>query len=226
MLSHIGINLLAPLFFLILLGKFLLAWLYEAVSECLHHAIIPSVATDLQITAPHPEIIPTPEQPRLGFTDKEQAERVSALLRVLGLTDTFAPIVALAGHGSTSKNNPHEAAHDCGACGGRQGGPNARAFAAMANRTEVRTLLAQQGINIPADTWFIGLQHDTCSDAMTWYDWDAIPDSLKAAATRFQEQIKQAQALSAHERCRRFASADKPASPKEAFQHVTLRATI
>lgn len=38
---------------------------------------------------------------------------------------------------------------------------NARLFAAMANRREVRERLAEQGIRIPDDTWFIPALHDT-----------------------------------------------------------------
>ena len=224
LVSQAGMDILAPFILLVLLGKMLTPALSKAIAKFLHRIVAPSVATELQINSPDPNIPATPEQPRMGFTDNEQADRISALLKVLGLTNGFAPIITLIGHGSTSKNNPHESAHDCGACGGRQGGPNARAFAAMANRPEVRELLAQKGIPIPSDSWFVGAQHDTCSDAMTWYDLDAIPPFLRDNFKQFQVQIRQAQELSAHERCRRFVSADTPASPSDAFQHVTLRA--
>ena len=221
--SVVNTVLFAPITLFGLLSKSFLPGLNKATYEWLHHLLIPPVATELQVAASGVTIDPTTQQPRLGFTDIEQAERVGALLRVLGLTNGFAPIVALAGHGSTSKNNPHEAAHDCGACGGRQGGPNARAFAAMANRPEVRALLAKQDIVIPDDCWFVGMQHDTCSDAMTWYDLDSLPIVMRYRFEQFRTSISQAQALSAHERCRRFASADKPATATEAFRHVTLR---
>ncbi|WP_411728208.1 DUF2309 domain-containing protein [Methyloglobulus sp.] len=222
--SFVALNLIAPFVLLVTLGKSLLPGLSKAITKRLHHFIEPSVATELQIISLNTSTAGSPEYPRLGFTDNEQVERVGTLLRALGLTDGFAPIVALAGHGSTSKNNPHEAAHDCGACGGRQGGPNARAFAAMANRPEVRQLLVQQGLIIPDDCWFVGMQHDTCSDAMSWYDLDTMPEALRENFGRFREAISQAQAWSAHERCRRFASADNPSSQSHAFQHVTLRA--
>ena len=65
--------------------------------------------------------------------------------------------------------------HDCGACGGRRGGPNARLFAAMANRDEVRDRLRERGLDIPADTWFVGGYHDTCSDGVEFFDLDALP---------------------------------------------------
>lgn len=196
---------------------------YKRLVDAIRGAFLVPVRTHLTVNADNPELEATIENPRPGFTDTEQTQKVAALLRTLGLTDHFAPLVALSGHGSTSQNNPHEAAHDCGACGGRQGGPNARAYAAIINRPEIRKLLAAEGIIIPEDTWFIGLQHDTCSDALTWYDTDLIPEALQVAFQAFKKDMERAQARSALERCRRFHSAGDPGSPELGFHHVTLR---
>lgn len=166
----------------------------------------------------------TPEQPQAGFTDGEQLDRVEAFLRGIGLTDNFAPLVLMLGHGSGSKNNPHLSAYDCGACSGRHGGPNARVFAAMANRPAVRAGLDQRGLTIPASTWFIAAEHNTCDDGIEWYDLNLVPDAFQPALDTLLSQLSEACRAHAAERCRRFASAAERLSPWQGRQHVIGRA--
>ncbi len=160
---------------------------------------------------------------QVGYTVDEMINIVARYLEDIGLTQDFAPLVIFLGHGSRSMNNPHEAAHDCGACGGGRGGPNARAFAMMANRKDVRAALAEIGITIPEETWFIGGYHNTADDEIEYFDLDLIPEQRKEGFDAAKKDLDKARELDAHERCRRFESAPLNLAPKAALQHVENR---
>lgn len=221
--SSLLINALAPGALLTLAGKIFFPTEQAHFVAAVDAAVVPAVPTQVAITAIDEGTPATPQQPRLGFTDREQADRVAALLRNIGLTSQFAPLVVLMGHGSISQNNPHLAAYDCGACSGRHGGPNARAFSAMANRPQVRTLLAERGIHIPADSWFLGAEHNTCDEQIHIFDRGDLPPTLEPVLAELQKLLDQACALSAHERCRRFAAAPRDPTPTQALRHVVER---
>ena len=223
--SHFVIDALAPLTLFNLLAKSFSPKPQHGLLTGLRERISPTPQTQLHFIAPNNSDAATPEHTQLGFTDNEQADRVAGFLRNTGLTYGFSEIIVLMGHGSISQNNPHIAAYDCGACSGRHGGPNARLFAAMANRHEVRDLLAQRGILIPSDTWFIGAEHNTCNENIEWYDLDALPRERANAFNILQAQLRHAQEMSAHERCRRLASAPKNPTPQKALYHIQERAT-
>jgi uncharacterized protein YbcC (UPF0753/DUF2309 family) len=140
-----------------------------------------------------------------GFTPEEIAPRLATVFKTLGLADRFTPLVFIFGHGSTSRNNPHSSGYDCGACGAKQGGPNARAFAALANDAKVRQLLrTSYGIDIPAQTWLVGAMHNTCNDTIDYFDVDLIPPALSEEFAKRQRIFFAACTRNASERGRRF----------------------
>jgi uncharacterized protein YbcC (UPF0753/DUF2309 family) len=161
---------------------------------------------------------------RLGYTVEEMTSIVEAGLRAMGLVGRMSPLIVICGHGSASLNNPHEAAHDCGACGGARGGPNARAFAQMANDLRVRQQLAARNLRIPDRTAFVGAYHNTCDDSVTWFDLDRLPVAHRKLFERARNALDEARQRSAHERCRRFESAELTLSTAGALRHVEGRA--
>jgi uncharacterized protein len=142
---------------------------------------------------------------QVGFSLAEMTTRVENQLRAIGLIRNFAPIVYMVAHGSSSANNPHHGAHDCGACSGRPGSVNARVFAHMANHASVRKNLAEKGIVIPESTVFVGGMHDTAADEVAFYD-EPLQGAHKEMHARNFAAFEQALNLNAKERSRRFAS--------------------
>lgn len=161
----------------------------------------------------------------VGYTVDEMADVVQGALLSMGLTPAhgFSTVIVVCGHGSASLNNPQEAAHDCGACGGGRGGANARTFAQMANDPRVRRLLASRGVEIEDGVRFVGAYHNTCDDSVAWYDLDLLPRENRPAFEHVRNVIDVARGRNALERCRRFESAPLSLDEAGALRHVEAR---
>lgn len=165
----------------------------------------------------------SPEGLLLGYSPEELADRVATVLRSMGADHDWPELVVLFGHGASSVNNPYFAAYNCGACSGRVGAPNARAFAKAANRPEVRVILRAKGLALPDDTWFVGAVYDTTRDEATYFDLERMPERFRPALATFQRACDEALARNAAERCRRFESVPMPIRPDRALEEVRLR---
>ncbi len=159
----------------------------------------------------------------LGYTVEELADRVQELFRSMGAGEVWPELVVLYGHGASSVNNPYFAAYNCGACSGRAGAPNARAFAKAANRPDVRAALAARGVVIPDSTWFVGALYDTTRDEPTYYDLHRMPERFHAAFDELRGAMDTAAANNAAERCRRFETLPADVSPAQALVEVRSR---
>ena len=161
---------------------------------------------DSQLTVENTDINEQEEGLQVGFTVEEMVIRVENFLRGIGLIKDFAKNIYVVAHGSSSANNPHHGAHDCGACSGRPGCVNARVFAIMANHLKVRAQLKEQGIVIPNSTQFIAAMHDTASDLIGYYDDEQLNNENNLLHIEVKKAFENALDLNAKERSRRFSS--------------------
>lgn len=141
---------------------------------------------------------------QVGYTVIEMADRVERLIRSIGLQSDLQHLVYVVGHGASSINNTHYAGYDCGACSGRPGSVNARAFSFMANHPKVREILDSRGIHLPEDVQFVGALHDTTRDEIQFYDTELLneinAENHKKNVVLFEKALE----ANAVERSRRF----------------------
>lgn len=141
-----------------------------------------------------------PDHVQGGIPAGERVDHAERILRAMSLDGNFARIVLLAGHGSSTVNNPYGSALDCGACAGQTGEASARVVAALANDRAVRDELRRRGLDIPDDTWFLAGLHDTTTDALTLFDTDDLPAELAPDLARLRQWLEQAADLTRLER--------------------------
>ncbi len=154
--------------------------------------------------APHD---PAPRlAPELDLATRTTAAEM--VLRAMSMTENFARLVLLAGHGANVVNNPHASALHCGACGGYSGEANARLLAALLNDLAVREALVERGISIPGDTLFVGALHDTTTDEVTLYDADRASHAHAADLAQAKGWLKSAGTFARTERMIRIPRAN------------------
>ena len=141
-------------------------------------AIKKSLAPDYSVT---PDISSIPHRQQVAFG--------TGALKMMGLTENFAPLVVFCGHGSTTENNAYATALDCGACGGRHGAPNARILASILNDHEVRSEIRTLGIDIPNDTIFLAAEHNTTTDEVELYS-EGISDRFATQLQALKQSLE------------------------------------
>jgi len=127
-----------------------------------------------------------------GIPAADRVDHAERILRAMSLTGSFARLVLLAGHGSSSVNNPHATGLDCGACAGQTGEASARVVADLLNEPAVRRGLLARGIAVPADTWFLAGLHDTTTDELKLFDTDRVPEALADDLAQLHQWLEQA----------------------------------
>lgn len=190
-------------------GRFKLAAVSSlAFVEATGPVYVAKLVRDALRLAPVP--MGTAAQPRFDddFALPDRIAAARTILRAMSLTETFAPLVLLMGHGASVANNPHASALQCGACGGYRGDVNARLLAGLLNDPKVREGLAEAGISIPSDTAFIGGIHDTTTDAIILFEADSGSVVAKAPLDRAKAWLADAGALARTERALRLPRAE------------------
>ena len=151
-----------------------------------------------------------------GIPASDWVGHAERILRAMSMTDNFGRLVLLAGHGSTTVNNPHATGLDCGACAGQTGEASARVVVALLNQPAVRGDLHERGIVIPADTWFLAGLHDTTTDEVRLFDTDDVPKQLAPDLAQLHQWLEQASDLTRMQRSALLGIASLPDRAVEA----------
>ncbi len=167
-----------------------------------------------------------PRLPTQGGPDLEaRITSAATALSAMGLTSDYARLILMAGHGSTSANNPHAAGLDCGACGGQTGEVNARMVALLLNDPAVRTGLQARGLPVPDSTYFLAGLHNTTTDEMQLFDTDLLPPSHTADLMALQGWLTDAGRRARSERATSLDLSPLGEQPKQLHDAVKARTT-
>jgi len=157
-----------------------------------------------------------------GIPRKERPDVAAFILNSMGLKSRFGSIVLLAGHGSSTVNNPQRAGLDCGACAGQTGAASVRIAAEILNDPEVRAALAERGQPLPDKTWFVPALHDTTTDEVHLLDTDRVPAALRTVLDRLRSALERAGDIARLERIQ-LLDEQTPADASGALRAVQRR---
>jgi hypothetical protein len=211
---------------IMMLGRTVAPGMTLSLGAALQRRLLPEVLTTPTLATPAEQKDsrdqaenPAPKE-ILGIPKEAQVLYAEAALRIMGLTERFARLIVLCGHGSTTQNNPYASALDCGACGGHHGGPNAQAMAAILNDAKVRQCLTERGITVPADTVFIGAEHDTTTDDVKLFSALINTPPHKTLLAELTIALQKAREANSAIRARHFADLGQRVST-EMFSRLT-----
>jgi uncharacterized protein YbcC (UPF0753/DUF2309 family) len=134
------------------------------------------------------------------LTREEKIDRAEMVLRHMGLTEGFAELVFIVGHGSETLNNAFGSSLDCGACGGHAGDINARVLVRLLNDPSVRSGLATRNIIVPEATRFVAAVHETVTDEVFFLDEEQLPSECRSKLEQIKSGLRQASAVTRRER--------------------------
>lgn len=139
-----------------------------------------------------------------SITLEQKVTMAAGALTGMGIKDNLSRLVLIAGHGSTSVNNPHASGLDCGACGGHSGEINALTAAQIFNDSEVRRALKNEGIEVPKETLFVACLHDTTTDEIEIINENFVHESHKSSLLSVKASLKKASEMNRIERSKRL----------------------
>lgn len=187
----------------------------KGLTSEVHQQLTPSLGDSSAV----PSWVDSGQAPGIPAADRPAVAEF--LLRNMGLTRDFSPLVLIVGHGSTTVNNPQATGLDCGACGGQTGEPSARITVALLNDPVTRSALAEKGIVIPSDTYFLAGLHDTTTDQVRLFGAEAVASSHAKELRQLESWLAAAGEVARMERASLFGTA--ALGPSEVMEDMGRR---